>query len=205
MQRVASKLRNVNWVFLSVVLPIFILSLAFVVWYSFEIYIITHIIQVVTLVKMVIPVIGIVGIIFGALSFQNKSRKVFSLIGILLNIVLLYSAYRIEVPTIKGTITDIQNIPQLSLFLDLSTVNFKENFFENPQEPILVVHISNETTIYEQVGNWSWQKKIIRIDQLKENQYVEVKYDGSIEVTSPGQIYASEIIVVENHIGAVAP
>jgi hypothetical protein len=214
MQKVIPRLLNVNWGFLSVFLPVFILALVLVLRYFFEIYIVLNLIQVVGLFKRVIPTVGIVGIILGAVGFLNNARpqskalRIFSLIGILLNIGLVYSAYRIELPTIKGTITDVyiyENEPQLSLFVDLSTIKFDKNFFGNPSEPILVVHITNETTIYEQAGNWSWQKDIIRIDQLKENQYVEVKYDGSIEVTSPGQIYATEITVVKYHIGAVAP
>jgi hypothetical protein len=199
---------------MSVFLPIFILALVLVLRYFFEIYIIFNLVQVVGLFKRVIPVVGVVGIVLGVVGFLNKARpqskalRVFSLLGILLNIALVYSAYRIELPTIKGTITDVyiyENEPQLSLFVDLSTIKFDKSFFGNPPETILVVHITNETTIYEQVGNWSWQKKIISANQLQVNQYVEIKYDGSILTTNPGQIYAAEIIVFKNQIGAAVP
>jgi hypothetical protein len=212
MQKNTLTLRNINWAYLSVFLPILILAFVIVLRYCFEIYIAVNVIQVVDLYKTVIPAIGVFGVVLSVLGLQSKANseiksrtRVMSLIGALLNLGLLYSAYIVDVPAIKGTIMDIYvyenrgNDPDLSVSvevsIDLSTSKFDENFFDNSSEPILVVHISKDTTIYEQVGYWRWQNKVLGVDQLKANQYVEVKYDGMIFVTDPGQIYATEVIV----------
>jgi hypothetical protein len=208
MRKDALILRNINWAYLSVFLPILVLAFVIVLSYCFEIYIAVNIIQVVDLYKTVIPFIGIFGVASGVLGFQSKANseiksrtRVTSLIGALLNLGLLYSAYIVDVPTIKGTIMDIyvfenhENEPDLSVSIDLSTSKLDENFFDDSSEPILVVHISKDTTIYEQVGYWRWQTEVLSVDQLKVNQYVEVKYNGMIFVTDPGQIYATEVIV----------
>jgi hypothetical protein len=209
MQKDTLILRSINWAYLSVFLPILVLALVIVLWHCFEIYIAVNIIQVVDLYKTVIPIIGIFGVVLGVLGLQSKTNseiksrtRVMSLIGALLNLGLLYSTYIVDIPTIKGTIIDIyvyenreNEPPDLSVSVDLSTSKFDENFFDNSSEPILVVHINKDTTIYEQVGYWRWQNEVLSVDQLKANQYVEIKYDGMIFITDPGQIYAIEVIV----------
>jgi hypothetical protein len=197
---------------LSLFIPIFVSISVIIFRFLFRAYVAIYKVEVIGIYKSAIPFISCLGIVLGVFGWQNKDKSkpllkvnLFCLTGILLNIGLLCSTQIIDLPKMTGKISNIFTyeanesgfgyVCTLKMHVDLPTSEFVERNL-NRQDPILIINTTSNTVIYEQTGKWSWQKKIIDDSQLQPNQHIQVKWDGFLFLTSPAQVDAVEITIL---------
>lgn len=211
MQKVIFGLRKNSFSSLSVLMPIFAFILFFVFWLSFETYIVVNLVRVVRIFKLIVPCIAGVGIVLGVIGIRiNRTANfaltvnVFGLIGIILNMGLLYSTQIIDLPKMTGKTLKISEYESnasgigyitLMIRVDLPASEFVERNLDL-QDPIFIVDANSHTIIYEQTGRWSWQREIVDDSKLQPNQHIQVKWDGFVFVSDPAEIEAVEITIL---------
>lgn len=59
-----------------------------------------------------------------------------------------------------------------------------------------IVYISTRTIVYEQYGNWVWQRKVVNINQIHEGQHILIKHNGWRHLS--GSISEASVIIILN-------
>ncbi|MFT3891030.1 MAG: hypothetical protein QM730_05300 [Anaerolineales bacterium] len=159
--------------------------------------------------KLSIFLLTITGIICGSPILRNSKAiksafavvvKAMSIIGVLVNIGLLYFAWIAQPPEMTGTISSIYSSPilgyerSLRIHVDLPADELVERNLD-PQEPVFIVNITTDTLVYEQVSEG--QKRIVNYSRLRENQHINVVWNGFIFITDPAQVIALKIVILD--------
>ena len=162
--------------------------------------------------EFVVSTLICIGIVLGAIGLwkdrdirPTMAVKIASLMGIILNIVILYLAWGTK-PTeffMTGTIMDVYSYAanessfgyerSLRLHVDLPAQEPVERNVD-PRDPIFIVNITGDTVVYKQTGNS--QKRVAAKNQLQEDQHVRVEWAGYIWITDPAQVDATSITIL---------